>query len=255
MKVRHAKRSVARRTLLLICVGLVVLACGVIAVKFGLLAAADSRAKTSLVDTKKNVVDATVKLNSLIADDKTTQGSKVTALSSYTTQMQNASKDVCSDVRELIYYSLLDFHKSCEAANVALVAVSTAANNLYNFLSDEETLAALLPTNNTDLSYSQQYDLWNRTMALIKSAKTSTQSEALKTAITDAVSKHAAAWYDVAQADNKKDEAAFNKAELLVKTSHAALKATSAVSISTLKDLTATYNTKYTTYTSLTLPN
>lgn len=249
--VHHKKRRLSRRTVMLIVVVVVVVLCAVIAIKFGLIAAADGRAKTSLTDTKTKVTDATLKLNTLITDDKTTVGSKVAALSSYSNQLQIYSKDVCSDARVLIYYGFVKYHDNCEAANLALFAMHSAASNLYSFLSDEETLAALLPTGSSSLTYTQQYDLWTRTVDILKTSKTGDHSELLKTALTEAARNYAAAWYDVVQADGKKDEAAFNKAEELIKTTHSALKATSAISTKTLQELSVKYNVKYTAYTSL----
>lgn len=238
---------------MLITVGVVVLLCAFIAIKFGLIAAADSKAKTSLTDTTAAVKSETGKLNTLLADATTSVSSKVAAVGVYSTKVQSYSKDVCSDAKTLVYYGFVAYHDNCEQANTALTAVHGAANDLYSFLSDDETLSALLPVDGNNLSYAQQYDLWTRTSGLLKTAKTGAQAQTLKSAVTEAASLYAQAWYDVVQADGKKDEAAFDKAEELVKTRFAGLKATSSVSSKTLQDLTSAFNATYTAYIALKL--
>lgn len=245
------KHRLSRRTVMLIVVAAVVLLCAVIAIKFGLIAAADSKAKSSLLDTTAKVSAATTNVNTLFADEKASVGSKVSALSAYSTKLQSYSKEVCGDVRTLVYYNFVKYHDNCEQANVSLAALYLASNNLYSFLSDEETLAALVPKDSSNLSYSQQYDLWTRTTGLLRAAKTGDQAQTLKVALSESTNTYAAAWNAVVQADNKKDETAFNDAEKLVKSTYAALQSMSAVSDKTLQDLTNAFNTKYTSYTSL----
>jgi hypothetical protein len=253
MIVRQKKRGLSRKTLVITAVILLVIASGVIAVKYGLFAAADAEAKASLTETKAKVTDASTKVNTLISDEKQTVGAKVSAVSEYKTQLQGLSQDVCKDARALIYYSFITHHDDCEAATKALTAVSAASADLYGFLSDEETIAALLPADGTSLTYVQHYDLWNRTTGLLKSAKSGSQAQELKTAVINAASSYAEAWYDVVQADNKKDEAAFDKAEAKVKSSYSALTAVATISTKTLQDLTSVFNAKYAAYTALKL--
>ena len=256
MIVRHAHRRglhLNRRTVMLITVSIVVVLCAIIAIRFGLIAAAEAKAKTSLTNTSAAVKAMTDKLNTSLADTSQAVSSKVAAVGAYSTKLQDYSKDVCGDERTLIYYGFIAYHDNCEQAHLALFALNAASNNLYGFLSDEETLAALLPKNSSNLSYSQQYDLWTRTTGLLRAAKTGDQAQTLKDTLASAANNYAAAWNAVIQADTKKDEAAFNKAEELVKTTYTALQATSAISNKTLQDLTSVFNTKYTAYTALKL--
>lgn len=247
---RRIKNRLNRRTALIVLLAIVVIAGGVVAIRFGAIAAADSKAEKSLTDTKNKIVAMTKDLNATFASTSELV-SKKSALATYVSDVKDQVNTTCSEERTLIYYALITKHDACENSLKALMGINSTANNLLSFLNDEETLSALLPVHTTTLSSIESYDLWKRTSDLIAASKTGTQALDLKKSLQSAAEKYRDAWADLVKADTNKDETAFTKAEESVNTAYYELTTQSSVAEVTLKALTVDFNSKYASYLSL----
>lgn len=245
---KQRSQGVVRRTAVVIAVSLLIIICAIIALKFGVIQAADSSAEASLATTRSQMISLTNRINTTLLNASLSNDQKMARLKQYVSDLKTMGDSVCSTQRSTIYYNALPFYTACESVRHSLQDLTTAAAAQYSYISDETILAALLPKVTTTASFSDSYDLWSRTSALVDAAKVGQEANGIKVSLLRAVTGYRDAWKALVDADTKQDSAAFTEASAAVHAAYVTLESQADVSKAQLQALGNVFNAKYAVY-------
>lgn len=245
MKPRLGRRGVSKRTAIIFATSLLIIVCAVIVLKFGVISAANRSAEASLETTQSQMISLTSRMNTTLSASSVSNDQKMARLKQYVTDVKNMSDSVCSTQRAAVYYDTLRLHTTCESVRRALQDVTAAASAQYSYISDETILAALLPKVTMAASFSDSYDLWTRTAALVNAAKVGQEANTIKLSLQKAVEGYRDAWKALVDADNKQDSTTFTDASTTVKAAYVTLQSQADVSKAQLQALGDVFSAKY----------
>lgn len=248
MKYHQKHRTLKQKTLFIV-VAIIIVGSAVIALKYGVVSAANNSAKTSITTASSKLTSLTSDINSTTASSGDTNDQKVAKFQRYASDIKTLADTICHDQRSTIYYDILPAHGSCEKARSALLELAMSASATYSYVADETVLASLLPKGNTTRSFSDMYDLWNRTSSLINAAKVGQEATGIKASLQKAVDSYRDAWKAVVDADSKRDSSAFSKATDAVKAAYVTLQSQTNISKAQLDSLDASFSSKYAAFT------
>ncbi len=246
------KRRMSRQKTTILVIGIIIVACAGIVLKFGIVSAADNNAKTSITTASANLVTFTTGINGVIASTDVPNDQKVIKLQAYVSQVKTLADTICRDQRSTIYYDVLPIHNTCEKAHSQLVDIGTSSAAIYSYITDEIVLSALLPKGSTSNGLSDTYDLWNRTSSLLSAAKVGEEANNIKSSLQKAVDGYRDAWKSLVDANSKQDSSGFNAAKTAVQAAYSSLQSQKDVSITQLDALDTLFTSKYSAFISTT---
>lgn len=234
--------------MIIITIVVVIVACALIALKFGVISSANNNAEASISNASSRLMTLTSGINTDVATPSLTNDQKVAKLQQYLNDLKGLQVTICRDQRGQLYYDVLPAHNTCQKAYSTFGDITTSVSAIYAYIADETVLSSLLPKGNASTSFSDTYDLWNRTSSLVSAAKVGQEARGIKTSLQSTVDSYRDAWKALADANTKQDSAAFSKASDAVKSAYVLLQSQANESKTELDALDAIFSAKYATF-------